>query len=219
MKRKDYITEEKSSIEHMNDLLSKILTPANYDHIFDVPIEMWPSLPSIGNFFTSLADGSIENGFLFLYELNRSFRSELEWETNHPDLIPEIYFNSYIAKLRGMELCGFCKFMLIKPNYDSGIGESTEKIVWNLMSEDKTALDELFGWLQARIRNYDIYTVMEIPYNILKLATPEQAGNILGELEEKSEYIDKVFRDGDINWIEFMRKVYILKNRRMYNET
>jgi hypothetical protein len=223
MRYKDYITEEKSSIEHMNDLLSKVLTPTNYEHVFDVPIEMWQSLPAIDAFFTSLVDGSVEWGFVTLYELNASFTNVWEWKTNHPDLVPEIYFNSYIAKLRGTNLSGFCQYMLVASptKYDSGPDDLTKEIVWNLMIQDKIALDDLFGWVGARIDNYSISDIMAIPDKVLKLATSEQAVNILDELAVKSEYIDKYFGGVETpEWQTFVRKVDIIQDRAaMYDET
>jgi hypothetical protein len=51
MKRKDYITEEKSSIEHMSDILATIIptTPVTEfgEYLIKIPTNLWPQIEAL----------------------------------------------------------------------------------------------------------------------------------------------------------------------------
>jgi hypothetical protein len=196
MKRKDYITEEKSSIEHIDELMSRVLLdqPAmsrGWRLLSDIPGELWSKIPSIQEYLEYMFR---ENAWVAIYLYAHLAKNNKE--VLDTGLIP------HIKELKGVPLATLVHYMThVLPSIQTRI----PAWLWQQLLNDSAASNH-FNYILSdpEERLAAIWNVVTyIPNWVLAQLDSHTATSIYNELE-LDDYHDAFKELGLKEWEIFM---------------
>jgi hypothetical protein len=212
-KRKDYITEEKSSIEHIDELMQSILDNLAPDptaghnsdelcrYLTQVPGKLWNQVPSIDSYMKKLAATN-------MYQLVRIYRRISEHKSPYHKWRDQTFKDEmiqngimpYIRQLSGYKLG---EFMATACYW---AGKIPDESLWTKVIQDPKALNEFATIIGGG--DYEYYRAFEyvpVPDEVLSKFPHDIMGDIIYDLEADNMK-NYIYAWRDITYVEEWNK-------------